>query len=90
MNLRKDALVAAALGVALAERLANEHGLVATVGQIACTPGGVNVIPGAAEFSLDIRSGDDALRDRVLTEFETSLTAICAQRGLELSINHTH
>lgn len=90
MHLRKDALVAAALGVALAEELANEHGLVATVGQIACTPGGVNVIPGTAEFSLDIRSGDDGLRDRVLAEFEARLTTLCTERGLALSISHTH
>lgn len=90
MALRKDALVAAALGVALAEQLATQHGVVATVGQINCTPGGVNVIPGAAEFSLDIRSGDDGLRDQVLGEFETGLHSICEQRGLELSVQTTH
>ena len=38
----------------------------------------------------DIRSGDDALRDRVLQAFEAELGEICAARALELSVQHTH
>ena len=90
MNLRRDALVAAARAVVLIEELALLRGLVATVGQISCEPGAVNVIPGSAEFSVDIRSADDQLRDAVVLEIETSLATLCAERNLELTIDPTH
>ena len=90
MNLRRDALVAAARAVAFAEEVARQFEVVATVGQIRCEPGGVNVIPGAAEFSLDIRSGNDATRDAALAEFERELRADCKERSLELEIEETH
>ena len=90
MDLRRDALVAAARAIALAEDVARRFEVVATVGQIRCQPGGVNVIPGVAEFSLDIRSGDDAKRDAALAEFVSTLEKDCAGRSLELDIQQTH
>jgi len=90
MALRKDALVAAAHGVMLAEQLAQQHALVATVGQISVSPGGVNVIPGMAAFSLDIRSGDDAVRDAALAEWRQNLSALCETRHLSLTVTETH
>jgi len=90
MNLRRDALVAAARGIALIEQEAQRFDVVATVGQIHCEPGGVNVIPGYAEFSLDIRSGDDATRDKALAEIVAALQQDCAARNLQLDIEETH
>lgn len=82
MAMRKDALVAAAMGVVLIENIAKEFNLVATVGKIECAPGAVNVIPGAASFTLDIRSGDDQLRDKALEKIQTEFALICESRGL--------
>ncbi len=65
MDLRRDALTAAAEAVLAVERIACEgpEGLVATVGRLDVKPGAVNVIPGHVDFSLDIRSLDMAARD---------------------------
>lgn len=90
MNMRRDALVAASRAVARAEEIANRHGVVATVGQISAQPGGVNVIPRSAEFSLDIRSGDDTRRDAALKEFSAALEDDCESRNLQLQVNQTH
>ena len=63
MELRHDALCAAAEVVLAAEALARESPpLVATVGRLALAPGAPNVIPGSAELSLDVRHPDDAQR----------------------------
>jgi allantoate deiminase len=60
MDMRQDALCAAAELVLAAEALARDTpGLVATVGQIAAQPGASNVIPGLATLSLDVRHQDD-------------------------------
>lgn len=67
MDLRRDALAAAAEFVLAAEAIARaEPGLVATVGQLAVPGGAVNVIPGQVELSLDIRHADDAVRARAI------------------------
>nr|WP_221192112.1 allantoate amidohydrolase [Microbulbifer rhizosphaerae] len=85
MEMRRDALVAAAGAVQIVDAQARHFGVVATVGKIEARPGSVNVIPGSCHFTLDIRSGDDALRDRAL---ETILREIgehceCAQVAME-------
>lgn len=90
MTMRRDALVAAGRAVARAEEIARRLDVVATVGQMSAEPGGVNVIPRAAEFSLDIRSGTDALRDAALEEFLAELERDCADRNLGLKVNETH
>lgn len=58
MNLRSDAGVTAAEVIVELERLARSASAdtVATVGEIAFEPNVINIIPGRAKFSLDIRS----------------------------------
>lgn len=90
MTMRKDALLGAALGVALVERIAHEFSVVATVGQIECVPGAVNVIPGQARFSLDIRSGDDRKRDKALEKIRQELALICSARQLTHQWSEIH
>ena len=69
MDLRRDALAAAAEFVLAAERLANDTpGLVATVGEIGIPHGACNVIPGRVEATLDIRHQDDAVRERAIAD----------------------
>ena len=61
MKLRRDALAGAAEMVLAVERRGLEGtDLVATVGKIEALPGAVNVIPGDAVFTIDLRSPDDA------------------------------
>ena len=90
MALRKDALLAAAFAVSQAEAVALKHDVVATVGRLQVQPGGVNVIPGCVELSLDVRSGDNALRDAAFAELHDALLQECNARGLELTVEVTH
>ncbi len=82
MTLRQDALIGASEFVLAAERIAHELGIVATVGQIQCHPGAVNVIPSRVNLSLDIRAAEDSERDRGLEQLLASGEAIAARRGL--------
>ena len=57
MELRRDALAGAARAVlALRDEARSRDGMTANVGVIAVEPGGFNVIPGACEFTIDVRS----------------------------------
>ncbi len=88
MALRRDAMVAAAECVLVIERVASEGAadLVATVGQIHVAPGAPNVIPGVAEFTVDVRAGTDEVRDRGLAQIEDVIREIAADRKLEVEI----
>ena len=57
MYLRRDPLIAAAKLIIAIEAIVKDIGepLVATVGYINAYPGGVNVIPGEVEFTLELR-----------------------------------
>ena len=61
MDMRQDALCAAAEFVLTAEQFAQVHGrgLVATVGKLAVSRSASNVIPGEVTCSLDLRSPDE-------------------------------
>jgi allantoate deiminase len=85
MELRQDALCAAAEFVLAAEAQARDTlGLVATVGQIAIQPGASNVIPGQATLRLDVRHQDDALRERVIGQLRARAEQIASARRVEL------
>jgi allantoate deiminase len=91
MNLRKDALCAAAEFVLAVEALGRSRGgLVATVGEIAALPGATNVIPGEATLSLDVRHPDDAVREQAVTELKQRAEEIAAERGMFLQWEISH
>jgi allantoate deiminase len=91
MNLRRDALAAAAECVTLVESYCTKHPpLVGTVGRMTVRPGAVNVIPGSAEFTLDIRSPDDAQRAGAVADICKEIEAIAARRGLEVTMTSLH
>lgn len=87
MGLRKDALAGAAEIVGLVERrCGNTPGLVGTVGMIEVKPGAVNVIPGHAVFTLDIRAEADAARLAAVTDIRNGIAAVAQRRGLRADI----
>lgn len=92
MTLRRDALAGAAAMLLAVEDVAraDESDLVATVGWIAAAPGAINVIAGSAAFTLDIRSGDAARRDRAAAAIRARIMSIAAGRDLSVSIDLIH
>jgi len=90
MRLRRDALAAAAECVLAVERIgAAQPELVATVGRIEALPGAVNVIPGSARFTVDVRAPVDAQRLGAVAAIEAEFAAICGRRGLLLRNERT-
>ncbi len=90
MNMRQDALVAAAGAVHLVERIADRFEIVATVGQLRCYPGAPNVIPGDCEFSVDIRAGRDHTRDLAVEALQEEVARLTVSRGMRVSWEETH
>jgi N-carbamoyl-L-amino-acid hydrolase len=87
MPLRHDAAVAAAEIILEVERRCSAvPNLVGTVGQIVVPNGLINVIPGSCEFSLDIRSVDDATREDAIDDIKGSIEEITRRRRVIASI----
>jgi hydantoinase/carbamoylase family amidase len=83
MGSRQDALAAAAEMVLFVEAYCEARkGLVGTVGKIAAAPGAINVIPQTAEFTIDVRSADDALRHEAIRAFQAGFDAIARRRNV--------
>lgn len=84
MHLRRDALAAAAEFVLATEAKAHStKDLMATVGRLDVEPGAVNVVPGAAQLSLDVRHPQDALREQATNALLDQAAAIARRRGIE-------
>ena len=85
MNLRRDAAVAAAeIVLAVEQRCSGIPGLVGTVGQLSVPGGAINVIPGRCELSLDIRAGDDAVRDAAVADVLAAIERIATKRNVRV------
>ncbi|WP_275002837.1 allantoate amidohydrolase [Promicromonospora iranensis] len=87
---RRDALVAAAHLVTRIEELARATDCLATVGDLRVEPGAVNVIPGRAELTLDLRGRTDTGRDALWEQIAAAGHDIARERGVTFEVAETH
>ena len=87
MQLRRDALAAAAECVLAVERIAKGHPeVVGTVGRIEAKPGAINVIPGEVSFTVDVRAPQDELRTRSVASIRAEIENVCRKREVRSEI----
>ncbi|MBI2999151.1 MAG: Zn-dependent hydrolase [Deltaproteobacteria bacterium] len=92
MEMRKDALVAAARLISYVEEVSSrfsqmEQGrVVGTVGAMKIEPGVINAIPGKAELSVDIRSITAEAKERVAGMVTERAREIAARRAIGVEI----
>ena len=91
MNIRRDALAAAAEWMTRVEAIAGQiAGTIATVGKIEAEPGAVNVIPGVARCNVDVRHAEDAMRDAAVSAIFEEAQAIARRRGIAVEARQYH
>jgi N-carbamoyl-L-amino-acid hydrolase len=92
MEMRKDALVAAAHLIAYVEKAClqfsriEEGRVVGTVGAINIEPGVINAIPGKAELSVDVRSITSEAKDRVARLIKAKAREIARARKVKVEL----
>jgi beta-ureidopropionase / N-carbamoyl-L-amino-acid hydrolase len=87
MGSRRDAAAAAAeIVLAVEKYCSTAAGLVGTVGKLEVPQGAINVIPGRCELSIDIRSGNDAVRDAAEAEVLAEIERIAARRQVRIDV----
>jgi allantoate deiminase len=90
-DMRHDALLGASEAALAVERICRgEHHVIGTVGQLEAFPGAVNIVPGEAHFSLDLRGEFDGERDRVWDALSRDLDVIMGRRGLRWRAREVH
>ncbi len=91
MDGRSDALVTAAEMVLEVRGLPARMGggMVATVGELTTHPNSRNVVPGAAHFTVDIRSWDDDLALRAWDALQAEFRAIAERHGCGIRVEET-
>lgn len=89
-DLRHDALTAAAELIKAIDEISQDAGTRANVGEISAQPGGVNVIAGKTTFSLDVRAGNDQLRDEVFDRIWKRADEIGEARKVSISHKMIH
>jgi allantoate deiminase len=90
MQNRRDALAGVSEMILAIERCAGANNIVATVGKISNSPDAVNVISGFCEFSLDLRSDNDDVREQSLAQMLSNIEQIAKRRSLKISVRVTH
>jgi allantoate deiminase len=91
MKVRRDALAGAARAVlALRDEARSRDEMTANVGVISAEPGGFNVVPGAAELTIDVRSPTAEGFARLEPLVRNILEGIAAEEGLGLEFSETH
>ena len=92
MEMRKDALVAAAQLIEYVEKICLKFSsmkkgrVVGTVGAMKIEPGVINAVPGRAELSIDIRSTSAPAKDKVARLVKQRGAAIARDRGIAIEV----
>ena len=92
MDMRKDALVAAAELTMAVEGICREHSdmdkgrVVGTVGALKIEPGVINAVPGKAELAVDVRSITAAAKNRVVRSIDAKIREIALRRKVRIEI----
>ncbi len=92
MEMRKDALVAAAQLIEHVEKICRKFSsmekgrVVGTVGAMKIEPGVINAVPGRAELSIDIRSTSAQAKDKVARLVKQRGAAIARDRGIAIEV----
>jgi len=92
MEMRQDAGAAAVrLAVAILDRLNAGRGpdTVWNIGHIAVRPGAANVVPGAAEFIIEIRDVEEKLLDALEAAIRECVAADAFATGLPMTVERT-
>lgn len=85
MDMRADAFGGAAEAALAVPRILEEYGTgrsVATIGRVELVPGAANVVPGRADFTLDVRDTDPTVLEQLGDAFRRAFAAIARRRGL--------
>jgi hydantoinase/carbamoylase family amidase len=91
MRLRRDALCGAATAVlALRDAARARDDITTNVGIISAEPGAFNVVPGAAEFSIDVRSATGDGYAKLEPLVRDTLGRIAAEQGLEFELTEIY
>lgn len=88
LDLRKDALLAAAQMVVEANRIGKQSSPDArvTVGQLDVVPNAPSTIPGEVNFTVDIRHPDDTTLKKIHKEMQTCFEKIATAGGFSIDI----
>jgi allantoate deiminase len=88
MELRHDALAGAAVMLQAVESIARSLGrpAVATVGRVRAEPDQINVIPGRAVFTIDLRHSDLSARKALEQRVRSVCATVASERGLQIAI----
>jgi N-carbamoyl-L-amino-acid hydrolase len=89
LPLRRDALLAASRLIVAAREITlrlGGPGAVATVGRIAARPGAINVVPGEAELSLEVRAPAEETMQAVAEEILQEGRRIAAEERVDLQV----
>jgi len=85
MDVRKDALCAAAESILEVERLASDGSGVGTAGKIESEPGATNVVPASAKVWVEFRGGSQEWLDTRRDHLEEALERISKHRAVGVS-----
>ncbi|HZO96129.1 MAG TPA: M20 family metallo-hydrolase [Gaiellaceae bacterium] len=90
MRLRRDAFAGAArVALALREEARRRDGVTANVGRISVEPGGANVVPGLADFTVDVRAATAGGIGELERLVEETVDKVAAEEGLEAEVEQT-
>lgn len=88
MNMRQDALVAAAQVILAVKQIAHSMPSrpVATVGYLTVEPNAVNIVPGRVELSIDMRELSQSCLDTMMAQLRQELEVIAADTDTQIEV----